>query len=404
MTSHKSSLILCIFCSFVLKNCASSSDLEFTTDVRYGEAVSKAQYSKTVATEDKNKAELADFTLESVTVFAFARPDLIKYHLESIDHDVKQVFVVLNKFSIEVTFQMREILKLFDCRYSNRLPHTSTQTEKFRCLNPFIKQIILLESDSNNVGFAGSFNMIAKKMLQGNVSYTIISNDDTRFRPGSLLNIAILFEAKPHVCLYLFSHFSSFGIRASTLKRIGVMDEHFWPAYSEDIDYFFRSILQGCHIFLASSQDEKLFVSHGESLSIPAASATLKSSKDYRKLIENTKHIQYGRDAYLCKKWGGCAKNGRDFLNSNKVFKALFRRIHKDHEILHFGGANFSSFGEKLFNFPFNRANFHVSWWDNDERTQMSIRSPRLINMQNAPSEFVWKLQDQKAFLETLEI
>ena len=182
------------------------------------------------------------------------------------------------------------------------------------------------------------------------------------------------------------------------------MDEHFWPAYSEDIDYFFRSILQGCHIFLASSQDEKLFVSHGESLSIPAASATLKSSKDYRKLIENTKHIQYGRDAYLCKKWGGCAKNGRDFLNSNKVFKALFRRIHKDHEILHFGGANFSSFGEKLFNFPFNRANFHVSWWDNDERTQMSIRSPRLINMQNAPSEFVWKLQDQKAFLETLEI
>ena len=149
MTSHKSSLILCIFCSFVLKNCASSSDLEFTTDVRYDEAVSKAQYSKTVATEDKNKAELADFTLESVTVFAFARPDLIKYHLESIDHDVKQVFVVLNKFSIEVTFQMREILKLFDCRYSNRLPHTSTQTEKFRCLNPFIKQIIKSFSRKN---------------------------------------------------------------------------------------------------------------------------------------------------------------------------------------------------------------------------------------------------------------
>jgi len=402
MTCYKSSLIFCIFYSFVSKNCAFSSDLEFTTDIRFDEAISKALHSRTVAAEQKNKAELADFTLESVTVFAFARPDLIKYHLESIDHDVKQVFVVLNKFSVKVTFRMREILRLFDCRYANHLPYASKQTGKLGCLNPFIKKITLLESDSNNVGFAGSFNMIAKKMLQGNVSYTIISNDDTRFQPGSLLNIAKLFEAKPHVCLYLFSHFSSFGIRKSTLKRIGVMDEHFWPAYSEDIDYFFRSIIQGCHIFLASGQDEKLFVSHGESLSIPAASATLKSSKEYRKLIENTKHIQYGRDAYLCKKWGGCARNGRDFLNSNKVFKALFRRNHKDHEILHCG-TNFSSFGENLFNFPFNRANFHVSWWDNDERTQMSIQSPRLINMQNAPSEFVWKLQDQKAFLETLE-
>ena len=402
MTSYKSILVLYILCSFVSKNCVFSSDLEFTTDIRYDEAISKALYSRTVAAEDKNKAELADLALESVTVFAFARPDLIKYHLESIDHDVKQVFVVLNKFSIKVTFRMREILRLFECRYANRLTYTSKQTGKFRCLNPFIKKITLLESDSNNVGFAGSFNMIAKKMLQGNVAYTIISNDDTRFQPGSLLNIAKLFEAKPHVCLYLFSHFSSFGIRKSTLKRIGVMDEHFWPAYSEDIDYFFRSIIQGCHIFLASGQDEKLFVSHGESLSIPAASATLKSSKEYRKLIENTKHIQYGRDAYLCKKWGGCARNGRDFLNSNKVFKALFRRNHKDHEILHFG-TNFSSFGENLFNFPFNQTNFHVSWWDNDERTQMSIRSPRLINIRNAPSEFVWKLQDQKTFLETLE-
>ncbi|CAL6337712.1 unnamed protein product [Bathycoccus prasinos] len=101
MTTYKSSLILYIFCSFVSKSCAFSSDLEFTTDIRYDEALSKALYSRTVAAEDKNKAELADFTLESVTLFAFARPDLIKYHLESIDHDVKQVFVVLNKFSIK---------------------------------------------------------------------------------------------------------------------------------------------------------------------------------------------------------------------------------------------------------------------------------------------------------------
>jgi len=399
MTFYKSTSVWFIFCSFAFKNCVFSSSLEFTPDLKQYEAVSKAQFFQTVTNKNKSKVELADFTLESVTVFAFARPDLIKYHLESIDHDVKQVFVVLNKFSNKVTFQIREIFKLFDCKYANRLhTYNITQNGKSRCLNPFIKKIVLLESNGNNVGFAGSFNMIAKKMLRENVPYTIISNDDTRFRPGSLLNIAKIFEAKPHVCLYLFSQFSSFGIRRVTLERIGVMDEHFWPAYSEDIDYFFRTILEGCHIFRASSQYEKRLVIHGETLSIPVASATLKSSKGYRKLVENTKHIKSGRDAYLCEKWGGgCARNGRDFLNSNKVFKALFRRIQKDHEILRFD-TNFSFFGEDLFNFPFNRANFHLSWWDNDKSTQMSINSPRLINVEYAPSEFVWKLEDQKAF------
>ena len=142
--------------------------------------------------EYATKVEFADFTLESLTVFAFARPDLIRYHLGSIDCDVKQVFVVLNRFSGEVSMQMRKVLKLFECGHLNHSLHIAAQNEKFKCLNPFIKTLILLESDEINVGFAGSFNIIAKQMLKNNIPYTVISNDDTRFLPGALKNMAKL--------------------------------------------------------------------------------------------------------------------------------------------------------------------------------------------------------------------
>ena len=386
------SAILNILFSFVFKQFGSASP-----DITYDDIFSKTQRLKATAAVIKRENEFVDLTLESVTVFAFVRPDLIRYHLESIDHNVKQVFVVLNKFSEEVTFQMREVLSLFDCRQLNSFDLSDPRNGKFGCLNPLINKLTLLENDEYNVGFAGSFNTIAKIMLQNSIQYTIVSNDDTRFRPGSLLNIAKLFVSKPHVCLYLFSHFSSFGITKATLRRIGVMDENFWPAYSEDIDYYFRSILEGCHIFRASDQVDKLFVDHGESRSISSASATLKSSKDYRKLIDNTKHGKFGRDAYLCEKWGGgCAMNGRDFLNSNKVFKAIFRRKSPEHEILYFDIYNFSSSGENIFEHPFNRTDFQISWWNNDRRLEKMITSPRLANKKYAPSEFVWKIEDQK--------
>jgi GT2 family glycosyltransferase len=385
------SLILNVLFSFNFKQFGSASP-----DITYN-IFSRSQHLKATAAVFKRENEFIDLTVESVAVFAFARPDLIRYHLESIDHDVKQVFVVLNNFSEEVTFQMREVLSLFDCRQLNSFDLGDPQNGKFGCLNPFINELTLLENDENNVGFAGSFNTVAKIMLQNSIQYTIISNDDTRFRPGSLLNIAKLFVSKPHVCLYLFSHFSSFGITKATLRRIGVMDENFWPAYSEDIDYYFRSILEGCHIFRASDQYDKLFINHGESLSISSASATLKSSKDYRKLIDNTKHGKFGRDAYLCEKWGGgCARNGRDFLNSNKVFEAIFRRKSPEHEILYFDIYNFSSSGENIFAHPFNRTAFQVSWWNNDRRLKKTITSPRLVNKKYAPSDFVWKIEEKK--------
>jgi hypothetical protein len=357
-----------------------------------GSVIEELDFGNIASERHATKREYS--TLESLAVFAFARIDLVRYHLESIDFEVKQVFVVLNTFSSDVTLKMRKVLKLFDCSQ----PKFNLETNglfvnrEFQCLNPMIRALNILESHGSNFGFAGSFNVIAKKMLIDNISYTIISNDDTSFRPGSLRKIAKIFAAKPKLCLLLFSHFSSFGITQLALHKIGVMDENFWPAYSEDIDYYLRSILGNCQNFHASDRRDRFFVNHGENPDIQTESTTLKSGESYRRMIKNTEDKYYGRDAYLCRKWGGPCPRKRDFLNSNKAFKAIFRRNREEHEILSFQD-QFTSLYENLFHHPYNDSSLQISWWNNT-KTANSVASPRSVNKNYAPVELVWKLRD----------
>ena len=109
-------------------------------------------------------------------------------------------------------------------------------------------------------------------------------------------------------------------------------------------------------------------------------------------MIKNTEDKNYGRDAYLCRKWGGFCIRKRDFLNSNKAFKAIFRRHREEHEILSFYD-KFDSFDENLFHHPYNNSSLQISWWNNTKSAD-SVVSPRSVNKKYAPAEFIWKTRD----------
>jgi hypothetical protein len=109
-------------------------------------------------------------------------------------------------------------------------------------------------------------------------------------------------------------------------------------------------------------------------------------------MIKNTEDKYYGRDAYLCRKWGGPCPRKRDFLNSNKAFKAIFRRNREEHEILSFQD-QFTSLHENLFHHPYNDSSLQIYWWNNT-KTANSVASPRSVNKNYAPAELVWKLRD----------
>ena len=82
----------------------------------------------------------------------------------------------------------------------------------------------------------------------------------------------------------------------------------------------------------------------------------------------------------------------RDFLNSNKALKAIFRRNREEHEILSFQD-QFTSLHENLFHHPYNDSSLQIYWWNNT-KTANSVASPRSVNKNYAPAELVWKLRD----------
>ena len=53
-------------------------------------------------------------------------------------------------------------------------------------------------------------------------------------------------DESPETCMFHFEGYSCFSITRAGIKRIGPFDENFWPAYSEDCDYWFRARVVGC--------------------------------------------------------------------------------------------------------------------------------------------------------------
>ena len=115
-----------------------------------------------------------DSALEALFVFTLIREDLLDLHLLSIDFPVEHVFIIQNGAKTEAT--QRVLNKYQGCNTKNR---------QGLCGNPYICNFVVRSSDEN-IGYAGSFNVGIKAMLQDNIQYAIFSGDDTRFVPGRL--------------------------------------------------------------------------------------------------------------------------------------------------------------------------------------------------------------------------
>ena len=109
--------------------------------------------------------------------------------------------------------------------------------------------------------------------------------------------------------------FSSFGITQLALHKIGVMDENFWPAYSEDIDYYLRSILGNCQNFHASDRRDRFFVNHGENPDTQTESTTLKSGESYRRMIKKIQKINIMEETRIC------VENGEVLAREKRFFE-----------------------------------------------------------------------------------
>lgn len=89
-----------------------------------------------------------------------------------------------------------------------------------------------------NLGVAASWNHILTAFPDAPV--TLLANNDVVFAPGVLAAALQRIDIRRPQFLPLLpgpQQFSAFLITALTWNRIGLFDEHFYPAYHEDLDY-----------------------------------------------------------------------------------------------------------------------------------------------------------------------
>jgi hypothetical protein len=324
----------------------------------------------------------------ALIVFTMVRFDLLDLHLSSIDYPTKHVFVVFNYANEEIKTATFKILDKYKaCEVKE--PHRG-------CSNPNILELHVL-TGPNNVGFAGSVNTGIKAMIEYNLPYAIFSGDDTRFRRGRLEVAKRILDTSLDVCIFHFEGYSSFGMTRLGIKRIGPMDENFWPAYAEDCDYWFRSQLVGCKVYYRggyipekSTQASLVsaFIDHGD-VARPdvTSSSTHTSNSELGKLVGNTLDGTRGRFAYLVRKWGieMCGyyhETLNAWRDADVVLQAEDQQARANH------GA--------VIQFPYNdEESFRdVRRWLRDDWRKPNAVSSRSVNAHSAPAEFVWQEED----------
>jgi GT2 family glycosyltransferase len=84
-----------------------------------------------------------------------------------------------------------------------------------------------------NMGVAGSWNLGIKSFPFA--PYWIITSNDIRYAPGQLRKLAD--NSSPDVLIKTSQEWSSFSIGINIVKKVGLFDENYHPAYYEDTDY-----------------------------------------------------------------------------------------------------------------------------------------------------------------------
>jgi GT2 family glycosyltransferase len=93
----------------------------------------------------------------------------------------------------------------------------------------------------SNIGVAASWNLAIKSFPHA--SYWLIGSNDTKFIDESLKNFYN--QSSSDKLILSLQLWNTFSIGAEIVKKIGLFDENYYPAYHEDTDYMERMRLNG---------------------------------------------------------------------------------------------------------------------------------------------------------------
>lgn len=156
--------------------------------------------------------------------------DLLPENIWSIDVPVKKIILVVNHLNLPAEYEVEHAalrkMQLVIVHLRNQIP------------DAFLDVIQLEE----NLGFARSMNLGMRKVRNW-APWWLCVNVDINYPPGALLSVLPMIwdDHRNGTLLYMLGHgFSAIILTKTLLARVGMFDEHIWPAYVEDCDLMLR--------------------------------------------------------------------------------------------------------------------------------------------------------------------
>lgn len=139
------------------------------------------------------------------------RFDMLEQFLKSLDYPIQNILIIdnSNSYKLPKDFAVNEVLADTKCQILN-MPA--------------------------NMGVAGSWNLGIKCFPHS--PYWLICSNDNHWMPGGLAEMQSL--SGPDKLVMSNLAWNGFSLGSDFVKKIGLFDENFYPAYSEDSDYMLR--------------------------------------------------------------------------------------------------------------------------------------------------------------------
>mmetsp|Transcript_14460 Transcript_14460/g.59002 ORF Transcript_14460/g.59002 Transcript_14460/m.59002 type:complete len:419 (-) Transcript_14460:5613-6869(-) len=156
--------------------------------------------------------------------------DLLPKNIWTIDVPTKKIIIVVNQLELPA--------KYAEENNASRQMRNVITTIQGDIPDKFLEVILTGE----NMGFARSMNLGMRKVMTW-APWWLCANADISYPPASLMSIV------PHVwedyqsgtVLYMLGHgFSAIIFTRHLISKVGLYDEHIWPAYVEDCDLMLR--------------------------------------------------------------------------------------------------------------------------------------------------------------------
>ena len=115
-----------------------------------------------------------------------------------------------------------------------------------RCLASCDWDVLVIDNTVDNTGVGASWNIGAQHCLDTGADWLIIMSAALRFGEPRGEDFLAALDANEGAIAVEAAHGIGWHLIAfarSTLERVGLFDENFWPAYFEDIDYARRVLV-----------------------------------------------------------------------------------------------------------------------------------------------------------------